>query len=102
MPASYASGNSRTGGTDQSRYAYAVHITRPEDLGVVEIVFVSEKDAREYVKSRSTDHLVTAASVTRYMIGQLGTRTPLALFVDGHEQPRPDLYHGRARLYPSG
>ncbi|WP_433275710.1 hypothetical protein ACQPZA_31530 [Pseudonocardia xinjiangensis] len=65
----------------------SVHTTRPDDSGAVEIVFISERGARAYAKDRSTDLRIPAAPVTRFVIGQLGTRHPVAWFVDGKEQP---------------
>jgi hypothetical protein len=66
---------------------FTVHTTRPDDIGSVEIVFTTEREARAYAKDRSTDFRVLAASVTRFTIGHLGTRHPVAWFVDGQEQP---------------
>ncbi|MGD9527014.1 hypothetical protein [Pseudonocardia sp.] len=81
-------------------YVYAIHTTRPNDaVGAVEIIYADEREAREYAESRSTDHTVVSASVTRYVVGQLGARTPLALYLDGRAHPRPDRHTGR--LYPT-
>jgi hypothetical protein len=68
-------------------YVYAVHSTRPHDVGAVEIVFIDEREARQYAQDRSRDWRVLATSVTRFMVGQLGTRHPVARFADGEEQP---------------
>jgi hypothetical protein len=78
---------------------YAVHTTRPDDVGAVEIVFTCEREARAYAKDRSTDWRVIAASVTRFVVGELGTRHPVAWFVNGIEQPRRANRPGR--LYPT-
>jgi hypothetical protein len=51
-------------------------------------VFISEKEARAYARDRSTDFRVLAASVTRFTIGSLGTRHPVAWVIEGREQPR--------------
>jgi hypothetical protein len=80
---------------------FTVHTTRPDDIGAVEIVFLSEEDARAYARDRSTDFRVLAASVTRFTIGSLGTRHPVAWFIEGREQSqrapraREFLPHGR-------
>ena len=66
---------------------FTVHTMRPDDIGAVEIVFISEKEARAYARDRSTDFRVLAASVTRFTIGSLGTRHPVAWFIEGREQP---------------
>lgn len=88
-----------TDGTD--REVFAVHTTRPEGgAGAVEIVFTDERSARTYAQSRSTDHRISSASVTRYVTGQLGTRHPVAWYQHGDEQDaratRPD-----SRYYPT-
>jgi hypothetical protein len=76
---------------------FTVHTMRPDDIGAVEIVFITEKEARAYARDRSTDFRVLASSVTRFTIGELGTRHPVAWFVDGKEQsqraPRPGNFY---------
>jgi hypothetical protein len=74
---------------------YSVHTTRPDDVGAVEVVFTSEREAREYAQDRSSDWRVLAASVTRFVVGQLGTRHPVAWFVGGIEQPPRSTRPGR-------
>ncbi|MGH3586287.1 MAG: hypothetical protein ACRDQ0_08165 [Pseudonocardia sp.] len=76
---------------------YSVHTTRPDEAGAVEIVFTSEPEARAYARDRSTDWRVTSASVTRFTVGELGTRWPIGWYVDGVEQsPR-----WNRQLYPT-
>lgn len=65
---------------------YSVHTARPGEVGAVEIVFMTEREARAYAKDRSTDWRVTSASVTRFTVGELGTRRPIGWYVDGVEQ----------------
>ena len=76
---------------------YAVHATKPDGPGAVEVVFDDEELARKYALSRSHDHRVLATSVTSYVIGQLGTRHPVAWYVKGREQdkrkPRPGQFY---------
>jgi len=75
---------------------FSVHTTRPDDAGSVEIVFSTEGEARAFAESRSRDHRVLSASVTRFLIGELGTRHPVAYYVNGTDKPqrfnRPQLY----------
>jgi hypothetical protein len=78
---------------------YSVHVARPDDVGAVEIVFRSEREARVYAKDRSTDWRILATSVTRFTIGELGTRHPVAWFADGREQPHRATRPGG--LYPT-
>jgi hypothetical protein len=79
---------------------YLVHATKPDDVGAaVEIVFTTEDEARAYALDRSRDWRVLAVSVTRYLIAELGTRHPVAWYVNGAEQPRRAPRPGR--LYPT-
>lgn len=79
------------------RSIYSVHTTRPDDVGAVEIVFITEREACTYAKDRSTDWRVLAASVTRFTVGELGTRHPVAWYIDGveqpHRKPRPGAFY---------
>ncbi len=84
-----------------SAVVFAVHTTRPDEgAGAVEVIFTDERSARSYALSRSADHRITSASVTRYTLGQLGARHPVTWFRDGEEQDirgtRPDR-----RYYPT-
>lgn len=77
---------------------FSVHTARPNEIGAVEIVFLTEGGARAYALDRSRDFRVLSASVTRFEVGQLGTRTPVAWFVGGAERARP---HHCPQLYPT-
>jgi len=55
--------------------------------------------ARAYARDRSTDFRVLASSVTRFTIGSLGIRHPVAWFVDGKEQPQREPRPGS--FYPT-
>jgi hypothetical protein len=77
--------------------AYAVHTARPDEIGAVEIIFLDEGAARAYAQDRSRDWRVLSASVTSYIVGQLGTRHPLVAYQDGVEiNPRSPR-----QLYPT-
>lgn len=76
---------------------FTVHVTRPDDIGAVEIVFADLQRARSYAADRSRDHRIVSASVTRFVIGQLGTRHPVAWYVDGVEKPQ----NFDRQLYPT-
>lgn len=78
---------------------YSVHTARPDDVGAVEVVFRTEREALAYAKDRSTDHRVLAASVTRFTVGEFGSRHPVAWFVGGQEQPPRARRPGR--FYPT-
>jgi hypothetical protein len=82
-----------------TEYVYPVHATKPDDVGMVEVIFLTEQKARRHAAERSHDFGVLATSVTRYALDALGTRTALAWYVNGTEQP-----HRKARLgrpYPT-
>ena len=78
---------------------YAVHATRPDDVGAIEVIFSDERSARSYARSRSDDFRVLSASVTSYVLGQLGTRHPVAWFKNGDEQHPRDARPGT--FYPT-
>ena len=82
-----------------SERVYAVHSTRPDEIGAVEIVFRDEQQARAYAADRSRDHRVVAASVTEFVVGQLGTRHPVAWYRDG--QLQEDRARRPGPLYPA-
>lgn len=87
-------------GHPMSESVYSVHVTRPDDMGAVEIVFRTEGEARAYAEDRSKDFHILAASVTQFPIGVLGARHALAWYLDGVEQPHRRSRPG-SRLYPS-
>ncbi|MEV1295977.1 hypothetical protein [Pseudonocardia sp. NPDC049635] len=75
---------------------YAVHTAKPDSVSAVEVVFLSEGEAREFAADRSTDERVLSASVTSYVVGLFGSRQPVCWFRGGAEQPvrfdRPDMF----------
>jgi hypothetical protein len=81
-----------------SESVFAVHCTRPDDVGAVEVVYVDEQQARAYAVDRSRDHRVIAVSVTEFRVAEFGSRSPVAWYRDGELQderkPRP------GSLYP--
>jgi hypothetical protein len=79
-------------------HVYAVHATKPDDGGVLEVIWQSERQARRYAAERSTDLHVLATAVTRYQLDVLGTRTSIAWYIKGVEQPISERRPGR--LYP--
>lgn len=71
-----------------SKTVYSVHVNKPAGVGAIEIVFMNETQAREYAWDRSCDFQIHSASVTSFAVGELGTRHPVAWYVDGRQQPR--------------
>jgi hypothetical protein len=86
-----------TRGIAPGNVVYSVHTTRPGEIGSVEIVFTSEQEARSYARDRPRDWRITAASVTRFTVGELGTRCPVGWYVDGTEQGE----RWNRQLYPA-
>jgi hypothetical protein len=76
---------------------FTVHAVKLGEVGAVEIVLDDERTACAYARDRSRDFRVLSASVTRFTLGELGTRHRVAWYVDGVEQPR---LHDR-QLYPA-
>ena len=74
-----------------------MHTTKPDSVGTVKIIFDSEAAAREFARDRSTDFGVLSAAVTRFRVGELGSRHPVAWFVRGQQQPQ----HFDRQLYPT-
>lgn len=76
---------------------FAVHVVRQGgDIGAIEMIMNEEEDARRYARDRSRDTRFWSASVTRYHVGVLGSRQPIAWYVDGQEQDptTPRRYYG--------
>lgn len=79
---------------------FTVHVTKTDDVGAVEIIFWSERDACTYAMDRSRDFRITSASVTRFVLAELGNRHPVAWFRNGEVQPQ--RFHGPERqFYPT-
>jgi hypothetical protein len=68
---------------------FAVHVVRPAEIRPTELICHQLSDAEQYAADRSMDLDVLAAGVTRFLIGELGTRTPVALYVRGVRQQVP-------------
>lgn len=83
--------------TQSGRHVFSVHTTKAGEIGAVEIMFASEVAARNYARDRSGDHRVLSSSVTRFVVGELGTRHPVAWYADGEEQAQ--VFD--RQLYPS-
>ncbi len=71
-----------------SEVVFSVHTTRPDEVGSVEIIFKTQREACAFAKDRSRDFRVVSASVTGFVVGELGTRHPVAWYVRGAEQPQ--------------
>lgn len=79
---------------------FTVHVTKPGEVGAIEIIFRSEQDASSYARDRSRDFRIMSASVTRFVLTELGNRHPVAWYRDGEEQP-PRLQEPERQYYPT-
>jgi hypothetical protein len=86
-----------TRGLAPGNVVYSVHTACPGEVGSVEIAFTDEREARAYARDRPRDWRITSASVTRFTVGELGTRCPVGWYVDGAEQRE----HWNRQLYPT-
>ena len=74
---------------------WTVHVTtkgrrdEPAWVGPIEAVFSTEEAALSEAATRSRWVEVLAASVTRHTVDELGTRSGVALYVDGERQALP-------------
>ena len=62
---------------------WAVHVLKDSGATFAEAVFPDQVKAEEYAGERSTDIGVRGTAVTRYTVGELGTRSTINWFVDG-------------------
>lgn len=62
---------------------WAVHVLKDSGATFAEAVFPSRLQAEEYAGERSTDVGVRGTAVTRYTVGELGTRSTINWFVGG-------------------
>jgi hypothetical protein len=86
-----------------SDQVWAVHTRRAgpdETPGAVEIIWASEEAAHRYARSRSQDWSIDSASVTRYTIGELGSRTPVEWWRNGERANGSGNPPGR-QYYPT-
>jgi hypothetical protein len=80
---------------------WTVHATLPAEVRPTEAVFSSWRAALDHAKALSRDSGVLAASVVRFTVDELGTRTGVAMFVHGRRQQVPYVSDCRV-LYANG
>jgi hypothetical protein len=83
-----------------AQYVWTVHASKRDETGAVEAIYEDEQLARAFAVARSCDRGVLAASVTRFTLGQLGTRHPVVWYVQGCLQD-PRAVRPDGRYYPS-
>jgi uncharacterized protein YfdQ (DUF2303 family) len=72
-------------------HVWAVHAVMADEVRPTQALFADEARALAYAAQVSTDDEVLAASVTRFVVDELGTRRNLAMFVDGQQQAVPHI-----------
>jgi putative Ca2+/H+ antiporter (TMEM165/GDT1 family) len=80
---------------------WTVHATLAAEVRPTEAVFSTWPAALDHAKTVSRDSGVLAASVVRFTLDELGTRTGVATFVHGRRQQVPYVSDCRA-LYANG
>lgn len=65
------------------QWVFSVHSSRADEVGVIEVLYAEESDARRYAAQRSRDPAVLATTVCRYALGLLGTRAVVSVYRDG-------------------
>jgi hypothetical protein len=80
---------------------WTVHATLAAEVRPTEAVFGNWRAAFEHAKALSRDSGVLAASVVRFTVDELGTRSGVAMFVHGRRQQVAYVSDCR-RLYANG
>lgn len=82
-----------------ARHVFGTHITMADSyVGHIEVIWSSEAKAKAHALRRSRDPGVLYASVTVFVLDELGTRFPLVWYQHGAEnkngRPFPTGVHG--------
>lgn len=65
------------------RQVWTVHVLKDAGATFAEAVFPDLITAEEYAGPRSEDAGVRGTAITRFMVGELGSRSTVGWFVDG-------------------
>jgi hypothetical protein len=65
------------------RQVWTVHVLKDAGATFAEAVFPDQAQAEAYARARSEDAGVRGTAVTRFTVGELGTRSTTGWFVDG-------------------
>lgn len=68
---------------------YAVHVVRANEVRTTELICSNVEDAEVNAAALSQDPGVLAAAVTRFTVDSPGTRSAVALYVEGTRQVVP-------------
>ena len=83
------------------KLVWAVHVTLANEVRPTDAVFGREQAACSHAREMSKDTEVLAASVVRFTVDELGTRSGVAMFVQGKRQFVPYVSDCRA-IYSGG
>lgn len=70
-------------------HIWTVHVTRPSEVRPTEAVYDNRDAACQYAEFLSLDTGVLAAAVTCFDLNKPGTRSGVAMYVDGVKQAVP-------------
>lgn len=62
---------------------WTVHVLKDAGATFAEAVFAHHGEAEAYATQRSTDPGVRGTAITRFTVGELGSRSTVGWFVDG-------------------
>jgi hypothetical protein len=65
------------------RHVWAVHVLKDAGATFAEAVFGDLMQAEDYAGARSEDTGVRGTAITRFTVGELGSRSTISWFVDG-------------------
>jgi hypothetical protein len=65
------------------RQVWAVHVLKDAGATFAEAVFGDLGHAEDYASARSEDAGVRGTAITRFTVGELGSRSTISWFVDG-------------------
>jgi hypothetical protein len=83
------------------KLVWTVHVTLPDEIRPTDAVFGTEQAACTRARQMSKDAEILAASVVRFTIDELGTRSGVAMFVQGKRQMVPYVSDCRS-IYAGG
>jgi hypothetical protein len=91
----------------QHIHVFAIHVVLVDEVRATQAIFTDEGQALGYAAQVSNDDEVLAAAVTRFVVGELGSRRNVGMFVRGRRQEAPHIsddrrIHGGGRCRNSG
>lgn len=85
------------------KQVWAVHVLKDSGATFAEVVFPEQVPAERYAGQRSSDIGVRGTAVTRYTVGELGTRSTINWYVGGEAcDGRALAVRSRAKVVAEG